>query len=57
MRLTFMASYQGYQLTVVGRPRASMEYLVAVKGTTASVSPLPINNNNIYSCQSSTLLE
>lgn len=39
--LTFPLSYQGCQLTRVGSLRASIEYRVAVTGTTASVSPLP----------------
>lgn len=37
---TFPSTYQGYQLTRVGSLRALMEYLVAVTGTTESVSPL-----------------
>ena len=47
MKLTPFLSYHGYQLTTVGRPRAAMEYLVAVKGTTESVSPLEINKRPI----------
>jgi len=37
---TLPLSYQGYQLMMVGSFKASIEYLVAVTGTTASVSPL-----------------
>lgn len=37
---TFLLSYQGYQLVIVGSFNASIEYRVAVKGTTESVSPL-----------------
>nr|GMD32093.1 hypothetical protein Iba_chr09bCG4960 [Ipomoea batatas]GMD38620.1 hypothetical protein Iba_chr09fCG5740 [Ipomoea batatas] len=37
---TFPLSYQGYQLATVGSFNASMEYRVAVTGTTESVSPL-----------------
>jgi len=37
---TLPLSYQGYQLMMVGSFKASIEYRVAVTGTTASVSPL-----------------
>jgi len=37
---TLPLSYQGYQLMMVGSFKASIEYRVAVIGTTASVSPL-----------------
>lgn len=47
--LTFPSSYQGYQLTMVGRFSASMEYRVAVTGTTASVSPLQDNFSTQFS--------
>ena len=38
--LTFPLSYHGYQFIIVGSFRASIEYRVAVTGTTESVSPL-----------------
>ena len=47
LTLTSLPSYQGYQFVTVGRESASMEYLVPVRGTTESASPLPDNMSNV----------
>ena len=47
LTLTSLPSYQGYQFVTVDRESASMEYLVPVRGTTESASPLPDNMSNV----------
>ena len=37
--------YQGYQLVLIGRPRAARECLVALSGTAVSVSPLQMKRH------------